>query len=238
LFQRTQTLKGEKRSIVWEECVLEPRRVILRFRISGVCGILTPVVAFTCIFLAVASAPEFSWVDNALSDLGVMPGVTAAVFNYGLIVSGILGFIFTTSLFRVMRVFEILSAEGKPHLLFYRGFVGALFFSSACLALVAIGVFPENVRHLHFFASVAFFVLLICALGSLGIGFWQVKQKQLAAFTLLLGVVAAAPWLLLFVVRYVSGVAIPELIAAIAGGLWAAVFGFKMLKMASRTKVS
>jgi hypothetical membrane protein len=217
---------------------LEPRRGVLRFRISGVCGVLTPIVAFTCIFLAVASAPEFSWVDNALSDLGVMSGVTAAVFNYGLITSGILGFIFATNLFRVMRVFEILSADGKPHLLFYRGLVGALFFSLACLALVAIGVFPENVRYLHYFASVAFFVLLIGALGSLGIGFWQVRQKSWAVFTLLLGVVAAAPWLLLFVVRYVSGVAIPELIAAVAGGLWAGVFGFKMLKMASQIKVS
>lgn len=207
-------------------------------RVSGVCGVLTPVVAFTCISLSIASAPEFRWADNALSDLGVIPGVTAALFNYGLIVSGILGFIFATSLFRVMRFFEIFSANGKPHLLFYRGLVGALIFSLACLALIAIGVFPENVRYLHFFASVAFFVLLIGALGSLGIGFWQVRQRRLAVFTLLLGVVAAAPWLLLFWVRYVSGVAIPELISAIAGGVWAGVFGFKMLKMASRAKVS
>ena len=176
--------------------------------------------------------------DNALSDLGVMPGVTSALFNYGLIVSGIFGFIFATSLFRFMRFFEIFSADGKPHFLFYRGLGGALFFSLACLALIAIGVFPENVKYLHTLASVAFFVLLIIALGRLGIGFWQVRQKPWAVFTLLLGVVAAVPWLLLFLVRYVSGVAIPEFISAVAGGLWAGVFGFKMLKMASRAKVS
>lgn len=217
---------------------MKQKRVILRFRISGFCGILTPVVVFTCIFLSVASAPEFSWVDNALSDLGVMPGVTAAVFNCGLIVSGILGFIFATGLFRVMRFFEVFSADGKPRFLGNRGLGGALLFSLACLALTAIGVFPENVKYLHFFASVAFFVLLIGALLRMGIGFLQVKQKPLAVFTLLLGVAAAAPWLLLFLVRYVSGVAIPEFIAAIAGGLWAGIFGFKMLKMASRAKVS
>lgn len=217
--------------------MLKTRNVIW-LRISGVCGVLTPIIAFTCIFLSIGSAPEFSWVDNALSDLGVMPGVTAAIFNYGLIASGILGFIFATSLFSVMRFFEIFSADGKPHLSFYRGLGGALFFSLACLALIAIGVFPENVRYLHTLASVAFFVLLIIALGRLGIGFWQVRQKTWAVFTLLLGVVAAVPWLLLFLVRYVSGVAIPEFISAVAGGLWAAVFGFKMLKMASRAKVS
>ena len=213
-------------------------RSVMWLRISGACGILTSVVAFMFISLAIDSAPEFSWTENALSDLGVMPGATTALFNYGLIVSGILGFVFATSLFRVMRFFEVLSADGKLHLLlFNRGLGGALFFSLACLALIAIGVFPENVRYLHTIASVAFFVLLIIALGRLSIGFWQARQKPLAMFTLLLGVVAAAPWLLLFLIRYVSKVAIPELISAVAGGVWTAVLGYKMLKMASRTKM-
>jgi len=212
------------------------RKGIIRFRISGVCGILTPVVAFMFISLSIYSAPEFSWMENALSDLGVMPGVTSVLFNFGLIISGILGFVFATSLFRVMRFFEIFSADGKPHLLFYRGLGGALLFSVACLALIAIGVFPENVRYAHTIASVTFFVLLIGALGHFTIGFWQVKQKPLAVFTLLLTAVAAAPWGLLFLVRYVSGVAIPEFISAIAGGVWTAVFGYKMLKTASKLK--
>jgi hypothetical membrane protein len=220
------------------ERLLERKRLIRWITVSGACGILTPILAFTCIFLAINYAPEFSWTENALSDLGVMPGATAPLFNFGLIVSGVLGFIFATSLLRAMRFFEVFSADGKPHILLYKGLGGALFFSAACLALIAIGVFPENVRYLHTFASVAFFVLLIIALGRLGIGFLQAKQKSWAAFTLLLGVVAAAPWLLLFVVRYVSGVAIPELISAVAGGLWAAVFGFKMLKMASKPKMA
>ncbi len=199
---------------------------------------MTPIIAFTCIFLAIGSASEFSWVDNALSDLGVMSGVTSVLFNWGLIVSGVLGFFFAISLFRAMRLFEIFSSDGKLHLLFYKGLSGALFFSLACLALIAIGVFPETVRYVHTYASVAFFVLLIIALGRLGTSFWQVKQKSWSVFTLLLGVVAAIPWLLLILVRYVSGVAIPEFISAVAGGLWATVFGFKMLKMTSHAKVS
>jgi hypothetical membrane protein len=215
---------------------LEQKSSIM-FKISGACGILTPIIAFTCIFLAIGSASEFSWVGNALSDLGVMSGVTSVVFNWGLIVSGALGFVFAMSLFRVMRLFEIFSSDGKPHLLFYRGLSGALFFSLTCLALIAIGVFPESVKYVHTYASVAFFVLLIIALGRLGIAFWQVKQKSWSVFTLLLGVVAAFPWLLLILVRYVSGVAIPEFISAVAGGLWAAVFGFKMLKLASHAKI-
>jgi hypothetical membrane protein len=199
---------------------------------------LTPVVAFTCIFLAIYYAPGFSWTENALSDLGVMPGDTSALYNYGLIVSGILGFVFATSLFGVMRFFDVLSADGKPHVLIYRGESGALFFSLACLALVAIGVFPEDVRYLHTLASVAFFVLLILALLRLGIAFLQVKRKPWAVFTLLLGVVALVPWVLLFAVRYVSGVAVPEFISAVAGAVWAVVFGYEMLRMVSQPKVA
>ena len=202
-------------------------------KISGFCGVLTPVVAFTCISLSIASAPEFSWVDNALSDLGVMHGFTAAVFNYGLIVSGILGSIFATNLVRLLR-FDVFSHDARLLYPDNRGLGGVLIFSLACLALVAIGVFPENVKYLHFFASVAFFVLLIVALLRFGIAFLQVRRKPWAVFTLLLGVVAAAPWVLLFVVRYVSGVAVPELISAVAGGLWAVVFSYKILRMTSQ----
>jgi hypothetical membrane protein len=210
---------------------------VVWLRVSGVCGVLAPVVAFTCIFLAIYYAPGFSWTENALSDLGVMPGATSALFNYGLIVGGILGFVFATSLFGVMRFFDVISADGKSHVLIYRGESGALFFSLACLALVAIGVFPESVESLHTLASVAFFVLLIVALVRLGIAFLQVKRKSWAVFTFLLGVVAAAPWVLLFVVRYVSGVAVPEFISAVVGGVWAVVFGYKMLRMASQPKM-
>jgi hypothetical membrane protein len=184
------------------------QKSIIRFRISGVCGILTPILAFMFISLSINSAPEFSWMENALSDLGVMLGVTSVLFNYGLIISGILGFIFATSLFRVLR-FEI-----------NRGLGGALLFSLACLALIAIGVFPENVRYVHYFASVAFFVLLMGSLLRMGLAFWFMRKKPMAVFTLVLAVIAVVPWLLLFLVRYVSGVAIPELISAVAGGVW------------------
>lgn len=211
------------------------QRRIIRFRIAGACGILTPVVAFLFISLSIGSASEFSWVKNALSDLGVMPGLTSTLFNYGLVISGILGFVFATSLSGLMR-FGIPFADGKQRYLTNWDLGGAWIFSLACLALIAIGVFPENVRFLHNFASVAFFVLLIGSLLYSGVEFWRVRQTLLATLTLLLSVAAAVPWLLLFFNRYVSGVAIPEFISALAGGLWTAVFGYEMLKTASKLK--
>ena len=215
---------------------MKQKIIILRLRISGASGILTPIIAFLFISLAIYSAPEFSWTENALSDLGVIAGATAPLFNYGLIVSGLLGFIFSISLVRMMRFFNILSAHGKPHMIIYRGVGGSLLFSLACLALMAIGVFPESVSYAHFLASVAFFVLMLGALLLFGIGFLKLRQKPLAAFTLLLGAVGTVPWLLHFVIRYIPGVAIPELISAVAGGAWTAFFSYKMLKMASTKK--
>jgi hypothetical membrane protein len=196
----------------------------MRLRISGICGFLAPVFAFAFIFSAVVSYPQFSWVDNALSDLGVVAGVTAVLFNSGLIISGVLCFIFATGLF----VFLGEKAVGR---------MGAFVLVLASLALVAIGVFPESVRHVHYFVSVAFFVLLPVSMLVIVEAFWLMGQVRMAVFTLLVAIVAATPWVVLFSVRYVSGVAVPEAVSAFAGSVWAVVLSGKMLKQASRSKI-
>ena len=196
---------------------------VMWLRISGTCGIITPVLAFIFVSLAIASYPEFSWVDNALSDLGVVPGVTALLFNFGLIVSGIFSFIFATGMF----VFLGESMVGRA---------GAVIFVLATVALTAIGVFPENVRPVHYLVSVAFFALLPISMLVIAGASWFLGQVRMAVFTLLVAVAAAAPWVLYFSVRYVSGVAVPEAVSALAGAVWAIVLGFKMLRAASRAK--
>jgi hypothetical membrane protein len=43
---------------------------------AGICGILTPIVALSAIFLSVSYSPNFSWTKNWISDLGgrlIMP---------------------------------------------------------------------------------------------------------------------------------------------------------------------
>jgi hypothetical membrane protein len=204
--------------------VLKSKNVMWR-RIAGTCGILAPILAFTFICLAVASYPQFSWMGNALSDLGVVPGVTAALFNYGLIISGMLFFIFSTGMFLFL---------GEK----FVSRTGAFVFALACLALVAIGVFPENVKPTHYLVSVAFFVLLPISLLIITGAFWLMSQVRMAVFTLLVAIAAAAPWILYFSIHYVSGVAVPEAVSGLAGSVWAVVLGFKMLRDASRAKTA
>ncbi len=111
-------------------------KTISWLKISGTCGIITPLVAFSCILLAIAYAPHFSWTDDALSNLGVMQSPTSTLFNLGLIAGGILGVFFASGLLKL--------SKGK-----LPGQIGALMFVLDCLALTAIGIFPENAEPMH-----------------------------------------------------------------------------------------
>jgi hypothetical membrane protein len=174
------------------------------------------VSALVFIGASILSYPEFSWTQNALSDLGVVPGITAPLFNFGLFLSGVLALNFTIGLFILFRE----SIVGK---------VGAAVFVLACLALEGISFFPENMRPYHYDFSVAFFVLMPIALLVI-VGYYvKTRQRGMAAFTLVLAVIAAVPWVLQFTVPYVSGVAIPEAIAATAGCVWVLALSYKML---------
>jgi len=191
-------------------------------KISGVSGVLAPLVAFTFISLAITSHPQFSWTGNALSDLGVVESVTAVLFNSGLIIGGILAIIFASGLFIFLRNRVL-------------GRIGAFIFTLAALALVAIGIFTENFGRIHYYVSVAFFIfapismLIICAT------FFVMRKVKMGLFTFLTAIIAALVWVLQFAMRYVPNVAIPETISALLASTWSIVLGFQMLKQGSRS---
>ena len=187
-------------------------------------GIIAPVLAFSCILVAVASYPEFSWTDNALSDLGVVSGITGPVFNLGLTVSGI--FILCFAVFGLFKYF------GDTWI----GKSGVGTFAVTALALIGIGIANENIRPYHYFFSVAFFVLLPISLFIITTAFGVKRQTTMVLFTLLIAVSAATPWILYFTAHYVHGVAIPEFASALAGSVWTVVLGYKMLKTPPQPK--
>lgn len=186
-------------------------------RIGAASGIVAPIIAFICILTAIASYPPFSWTNNALSDLGVVSGITASLFNFGLLASGILAFNFA--------IFGLFTYFGKR----WVGKTGSAVFAAATLALIAISVFNENFSPTHYLVSVAFFTLAPIALFILTFGFWLNHQPGMAAFTVAIGVAAALPWILLFTFNYVPNVAIPEFLSALAVSVWAMFLGKKML---------
>jgi len=195
----------------------EPRNFVYQ-RIGAASGIVAPIVAFVCILIAIVSYPTFSWTNNALSDLGVVSGVTSSLFNFGLLASGVLAFKFA--------IFGLFTYFGKS----WVGKIGSIIFAAATLALIAISVFNENFSPTHYLVSVAFFTLAPIALFILTFGFWFNHQRGIAVFTVAVGVAAAFPWLLLFTFNYVPNVAIPEFLSALALSVWAVFLGKKMLR--------
>jgi hypothetical membrane protein len=181
-------------------------------------GIVAPAIGFTCILIAIASYPAFSWTNNALSDLGIIPGITGPLFNFGLVASGLLSFNFA--------IFGLFTYLGKSGV----GKIGSAFFAAATVALIAIGVFNESFSPTHYLVSVAFFVLAPISLFITTCAFWLSHQRGMAVFTVAVGVAAALPWLLLFAFNYVPNVAVPEFVSGLAVSAWAIVLGKKMLK--------
>jgi len=193
-------------------------------RIGAASGIAAPMLAFACMLLAIWSYPPFSWTDNALSDLGIVPGATGPLFNFGLYTSGFL--VFNFAVFGLLSYFRS-SWVGKT---------GSVAFAAAGLALMGIGFFPENVVPAHYLFSVAFFLLLPISLLIITGAFAFRRQAKITLLTLLIAAAAALPWILYFYIHYVPGVAIPEFVSALAGSIWTVFLAFKMNKAALQSR--
>ena len=194
---------------------MSPRNTLCQ-SIGAAAGIAAPLLAFTCILTAIASYPAFSWTNNALSDLGVIPGITSLLFNFGLIISGFLSFTFA-----VLGLYVFLRAS-------WAGKIGTAVFAAANLALMSIGIFNENFSPTHYLVSVAFFTLVPISLFILSCAFWLRYQRGMAVFTVLSGILAALPWLLL-AFNYIPNVAVPEFLSGLAVSAWAVMIAKKML---------
>lgn len=181
-------------------------------KIAGLCGVIAPIFSLSLIAVAIVYTPEFNWYTWALSDLGVHEA--ALIFNFGLIVGGVLTTIFAIGLMQILRK-QIL------------GFLGTFTLILSTLSLCAIGVFTESAGKIHLYVSISFFALLAFSLLIIGAALVQESsQRYLGLYSILTVVVAAiAAW----VVPH-KGAAIPEIIAALASSIWSIVFGIKLFK--------
>jgi hypothetical membrane protein len=177
------------------------------------------MVAFGCIGVAIFLYPEFSWFGNALSDLGVVSGVSAPVFNFGLFVAGLLFFFFV-----IFGLFSYFKNDGVL------GRMGSAVFAVAAICLMAIGVFNESFWPMHFIVAVSFFITLSVALLILTAVLYRRREFKLAIFTLVSSFVVVVPWIFFFFVRYVPNVAIPEAISSFVGSFCIGVISYKILK--------
>ena len=177
-------------------------------KIAGICGIMIPIVIFTCIGLAMTESPWFSWTQHALSDLGI-EGISAIYFNFGMILGGIFAFIFSLGLIKLL--------SNKT---------GAYLLSLSSLALIGIGLFPETVYVPHVIVSAAFFVLLAISLLIIGLTIKGDQfERNMGTLAIIFAILAISstifllPW---------SGIAIPETFSCFPAFIWCMIFGIKM----------
>ncbi len=176
----------------------------------GWLAIVGPVYALVSIWISISLSPWFTWRGNAISDLGVHD--IAPIFNFALIACGVMCAVFALGVILRLR-----SRIAKT---------GMLIILTASVSLAGIGVFNEDWSPHHFFFSVAFFALLLVA--SLVLGpFFLLRRKTLhlgigGILVLVLGIFG---WAYQAAVGWGTGVAIPEAMTFVPGGLWLAMLG-------------
>ncbi|MEM2320573.1 MAG: DUF998 domain-containing protein [Candidatus Bathyarchaeia archaeon] len=161
-------------------------------RLFIILGIAGPLVAYACIGLSILLSSSFSWRVNALSDLGhAQNSNVAPIFNLGLLLSGFL-----------------IALYSAKSLINYAKYTGISILLSALL-LQAVATFDEIYGSIHFIVSLLFFVsagisCLICSVE---------RRSILAALAFLIGLLS---WVLWWMGVYEAGVAVPEMISALA----------------------
>jgi hypothetical protein len=202
--------------------------------IAGVCGILSPIVAWSLISLAIFYSPgNLDLTQNWLADLGGMgyasflnvsrpivnSPTTEILYLSGLIIAGILAIVFSIGLF---------NDDGAPS---YR--LGAVFALLGSGALSAQGIFSEPMGVINLAVTFASALLLSTAALLIGGALIDESRKQvggrsIAGLSIVLGIITLAG---LSLISYLRSVAV--IITFLAISVWALVFGVRMLWHAS-----
>jgi len=158
----------------------------------GALGFATPLLF---IAVSIALSPWFSFVDNALSDLGhATDSDVAPLFNFGLALGG-----FLISTYAACFVVKL-----------HRGMGLSLYFAGFSLAL--IGVFDEVYNRfwrMHFWIAMAFFASFVAYL--------TLYAKRKKTLLPLLAIAAEVlSWALHIAYDIPEGAAIPELVSIVA----------------------
>ncbi|UCG70055.1 MAG: DUF998 domain-containing protein [Thermoplasmata archaeon] len=205
---------------------MTPKRAISP-KVAGFCGVIAPIIAFSCIGLAVLLSPWFSWTENWLSDLGGSPGdrpvwaahgISSMIFNFGLVVAGILGVFFTLGL----RNSGILRNPS--------GNFGTFSLFITTMALIGIGVFPETTGSPHGVFSMVFFIGIGVSLLFLVVALFKSNEKKLGWLVFIFLVFGLTSIPLFVTPKPIGSNAIAEMIPIVSASAFSIVFGYNMFK--------
>ena len=175
---------------------------------SGLCGILMPFVFLISVLFAMIYSPWFEWTTHAISDLGAT-GISSLFLNNGLILAGILGFIFS------IGIIKLLSIK-----------IGGYLIAISSIALIFVGLFPVTIFDLHFIASATFFISMTIGLLIIGITLKKSNyDKNMGNAAIIIALIAFISPICLY---FSNGIAIPEMIICFFIFLWYMLYGVKI----------
>lgn len=146
----------------------------------------------------------FTWTGNALSDLGHPDRGVAPLFNYGLVVAGLLGVAYAG------RIYGAGTNAGHR--------IGAAMLALGLLCSAFVGVY-DLTHPLHGPFALAYFVLLTLGLFAHGSGDSLAGRARRGVLSTWLAVAHVAGWVLLSVAPF-DGIALPELVGVLALWIW------------------
>ena len=193
---------------MWTEAIHRYKRK--QTRIGGVCGILIPIVLFLSLACALSYSPWFNWTQHALSDLGIS-GVSSFFFNSGMVICGILAFIFSLGLSRIL--------VNK---------IGVYLLCISSLAMIGIGIFPETIGGLHFVVSATSFMLLTVSLLIVGLTITRNKTERPIGILVFVFIVPALIGSLILLPS-LKGIAISETLVWFPAFFWMMIYGLRMM---------
>ena len=182
--------------------------------IGGICGITAPIVAYVFILISILVYPDFSWADNALSDLGAVDTAYNNIFNFGLILAGILGIIF------VLAIIQFTESN--------IGYVGIGGFGAGMVSLILIGIFPSGTSP-HFAVSIMFFSFTIAGLAIFGLDQFLDMEYVWSAIIWSSIILSAAAVGILYTTPFDLGAAIPEFLGTIPTIQFSIIYGTRLI---------
>ncbi len=168
----------------------------MNHKIGSLLGIIGPTIGYVAIAVSIAFSPWFRWERHALSDLGhAMRSDVAAIFNLGLLLTGLLILIYAVTVFR----------KHAPYTSFFLATVG--------FSLQLVATYDEVYGPLHTVVSILFFA----SLGFASLVYAAETKSYLAVAAFLVG---SLSWALYGAKIYSAGVAVPETISTVAAVIW------------------
>ncbi|RJT06579.1 DUF998 domain-containing protein [Halococcus sp. IIIV-5B] len=174
-------------------------------RVAAAFGVCAVVVSLGGIALAILLSTRFSFAADALSDLGRATWDSSAVFNTGLLVSGLCALVPGVVLARNSRT--LLHAAGSV----------AFSLSAVCLALIGVFALPAPQ---HGTVAVGFFLLFTVAFVCYGAGDLRTEARRWGLFAIALAAVHVAAWAVWIAAGTPGGLALPELVGSGCVSTW------------------